>query len=68
MASRILARASASVSPSDQQPGKPGTQALTLSSVCSRKVTYGAACSLDGFIASMDDGVDWLRWSDDVLK
>ena len=33
-----------------------------------RKVTYGAACSLDGFIASMDDGVDWLRWSDDVQR
>jgi dihydrofolate reductase len=33
-----------------------------------RKVTYGAACSLDGFIAAPDGGVDWLRWSDDVQR
>ncbi len=33
-----------------------------------RKVTYGAACSLDGFIARVDDGVDWLRWSKDVQR
>lgn len=31
-----------------------------------RKVTYGAASSLDGFIARQDHAVDWLRWSDDV--
>lgn len=31
-----------------------------------RKVTYGAACSLDGFIAAADGGVDWLQYSDDV--
>jgi dihydrofolate reductase len=31
-----------------------------------RKVTYGAACSLDGYIARHDHGVDWLHWSDDV--
>ena len=31
-----------------------------------RKVTYGAACSLDLYIARHDDGVDWLLWSDDV--
>jgi len=31
-----------------------------------RTVTYGAACSLDGYIASPDDGVDWLLWSDRV--
>lgn len=31
-----------------------------------RTVTYGAACSLDGFIARTDHGVDWLRWSKDV--
>lgn len=31
-----------------------------------RHVIYGAACSLDGFIAREDHGVDWLRWSDDV--
>lgn len=33
-----------------------------------RKITYGAACSLDGFIARPDDGVDWLRWSIDVQR
>jgi dihydrofolate reductase len=31
-----------------------------------RTVTYGAACSVDGFIARSDHGVDWLRWSNDV--
>ena len=31
-----------------------------------RKVTFGAACSLDGFIARPDHSVDWLRWSKDV--
>ncbi|HSU17700.1 dihydrofolate reductase family protein [Longimicrobium sp.] len=31
-----------------------------------RTVTYGAACSLDHFIARDDGAVDWLRWSDDV--
>jgi dihydrofolate reductase len=31
-----------------------------------RTVTYGAACSLDGFIARLDHSVDWLRWSKDV--
>jgi dihydrofolate reductase len=31
-----------------------------------RKVTYGGACSLDGFIARADHGMDWLYWSDDV--
>ena len=28
-----------------------------------RTVTFGAACSLDGFIARPDHSVDWLRWS-----
>jgi dihydrofolate reductase len=31
-----------------------------------RKVTYGAACSLDGFIARADGGVDWLLFTDDA--
>ena len=33
-----------------------------------RKVTFGAACSLDGFIARPDHAVDWLRWSKDVSE
>jgi len=33
-----------------------------------RKVTYGAACSFDGYIARADGAVDWLHWSDDVLR
>ena len=31
-----------------------------------RTVTYGAACSLDGFISSADDSMDWLHFSQDV--
>lgn len=31
-----------------------------------RTVTFGVACSLDGFIAREDHSVDWLQWSDDV--
>lgn len=31
-----------------------------------RTLTFGAACSLDGFIARADHAVDWLRWSKDV--
>lgn len=33
-----------------------------------RKVTYGAACSLDGYIARRDGGVEWLQWSGDVQR
>ncbi|HYH76863.1 MAG TPA: dihydrofolate reductase family protein [Arthrobacter sp.] len=31
-----------------------------------RTVTYGAACSLDGFIAGTDGAIDWLHFSRDV--
>src|SRR5689334_1128819 len=31
-----------------------------------RTITYGAACSLDGFIADADGGVDWLQHSSDA--
>ena len=31
-----------------------------------RKVTYGAAVSLDGYIAGPGEAIDWLLWSDDA--
>ncbi len=31
-----------------------------------RKVTYGAAVSLDLYLAGPDEAMDWLRWSDDA--
>jgi dihydrofolate reductase len=31
-----------------------------------RKVTYGAACSLDGFITGPGGSLDWLHWSKDA--
>ncbi|HEY0413999.1 MAG TPA: dihydrofolate reductase family protein [Allosphingosinicella sp.] len=33
-----------------------------------RKVTYGGAVSLDGFLAGPGEAIDWLRWSDDSAK
>ena len=33
-----------------------------------RTVTYGGACSLDGFIAGPNESIDWLVWSDDVAQ
>lgn len=33
-----------------------------------RTVTYGAACSLDGFITAADGSIDWLHFSADVQK
>src|SRR5690349_21822179 len=33
-----------------------------------RTVTYGAACSLDGFITSADGSMDWLHFSKDVQE
>jgi dihydrofolate reductase len=31
-----------------------------------REVTYGAAVSLDGFLAGPDEAMDWLRFSDEA--
>jgi dihydrofolate reductase len=33
-----------------------------------RTVTYGAACSLDGFITAGDGSIDWLHFSPDVRE
>lgn len=31
-----------------------------------RKVTFGGACSLDGYFARPDHAVDWIMWSDET--
>jgi len=31
-----------------------------------RKITFGGANSLDNYFARLDDGVDWLMWSDEA--
>lgn len=33
-----------------------------------RKVIYGGACSLDGFLADRHGGIDWLHFSKDVQQ
>ena len=33
-----------------------------------RKVIYGGACSLDGFLTDRDGGIDWLHFSNDVQQ
>lgn len=33
-----------------------------------RKVTYGAAVSLDGFLAGPDEAMDWLRFSGEAVR
>lgn len=33
-----------------------------------RKITFGCANSLDNYIARKDGGLDWLRWSDEVME
>jgi dihydrofolate reductase len=33
-----------------------------------RKVTFGGASSLDGYLARKDDAVDWLLWSDELAS
>jgi dihydrofolate reductase len=33
-----------------------------------RKITYGGAISLDGYLAGPNEEIDWLRYSDDVAE
>jgi dihydrofolate reductase len=33
-----------------------------------RKVTYGGAISLDGYLAGPNEEIDWLRYSDEVAE
>lgn len=39
---------------------------MTTKKTALRKVTFGGACSLDGYFAKKDDSVDWLMWSDEA--
>jgi dihydrofolate reductase len=31
-----------------------------------RKIVYGGACSLDGYVARRDGAIDWIVWSDEA--
>ena len=33
-----------------------------------RKVTFGVGNSLDNYIARLDDGIDWLRWTSEIAQ
>jgi dihydrofolate reductase len=39
---------------------------MTKKKTALRKVTFGGACSLDGYFARADDSVDWLMWSEEA--
>jgi len=49
-------------------PGRANRRAATLGGSAMRTVTYGGACSLDGFIAAADGALDWLHFSRDVQQ
>lgn len=42
--------------------------ALVSEVIYMRKVVYGGACSLDGYLARPDGAVDWLMFSDEVAE